>query len=79
LNTRWRRINDHSPSGTVTFLFTDIEGSTELAQHYPDQLPALLARQHAILRDAINEHHGLVFKIIGDRAWMRCITSNKFP
>ncbi len=54
------------PSGTVTFLFTDIEGSTELAQHYPDALPALLARHHTILREAIQAHHGLVFKIIGD-------------
>src|SRR5512141_1471546 len=54
------------PSGTVTFLFTDIEGSTELAQQYPDQLPALLARHHAILREAITAHHGLVFKVIGD-------------
>src|SRR5512140_347442 len=54
------------PTGTVTFLFTDIEGSTELAQRYPDQLPALLARHHAIMREAINAHNGLVFKIIGD-------------
>lgn len=28
------------PSGTVTFLFTDIEGSTDLAQRYPDEMPA---------------------------------------
>jgi hypothetical protein len=37
------------PGGTVTFLFTDIEGSTDLAQQYPDAMPALLARHHAIL------------------------------
>jgi predicted ATPase/class 3 adenylate cyclase len=54
------------PTGTVTFLFTDIEGSTELAQKYPEALPALLARHHAIMRDAINAHRGFVFKIIGD-------------
>ena len=29
------------PSGTVTFLFTDIEGSTRLAQQYPDEMSAL--------------------------------------
>ena len=29
-----------APTGTVTFLFTDIEGSTKLAQQYPDTLPA---------------------------------------
>ena len=54
------------PTGTVTFLFTDIEGSTSLAQQFPDALPALLARHHAILREAIEAHHGHVFQIIGD-------------
>ena len=37
---------DH-PTGTVTFLFTDIEGSTSLAQQFPAELPILLARHHA--------------------------------
>ena len=54
------------PTGTVTFLFTDIEGSTPLAQQYPAELPSLLARHHAILREAIESHHGHVFQIIGD-------------
>ncbi len=54
------------PSGTVTFLFTDIEGSTTLAQQYPEALPNLLARHHAILRQAIQAHHGYVFQVIGD-------------
>jgi predicted ATPase/class 3 adenylate cyclase len=54
------------PTGTVTFLFTDIEGSTTLAQHYPAELPALLARHHAILHEAIEAQHGYVFRIIGD-------------
>src|SRR5712692_2024143 len=54
------------PTGTVTFLFTDIEGSTQLAQQFPDALPAALARHHAILRDAIETHGGYVFQIIGD-------------
>lgn len=54
------------PSGTVTFLFTDIEGSTNLAQKFPHALPALLARHHAILRGAIETHHGAVFRIAGD-------------
>jgi len=31
------------PSGTVTFLFTDIEGSTKLAQEFPGELPVFLA------------------------------------
>ncbi len=56
----------HPPSGTVTFLFTDIEGSTNLVQQYPEALPNLLARHHAILRQAIQGHHGYVFQVIGD-------------
>ena len=54
------------PTGTVTFLFTDIEGSTRLSQHYPEAMPALFARHDQILRQAIEAHNGLVFQIIGD-------------
>src|SRR6266487_5153096 len=54
------------PSGTVTFLFTDIEGSTKLAQQYPDAMPALLARHHEILNQCILVHNGFVFQIVGD-------------
>ncbi len=54
------------PIGTVTFLFTDIAGSTTLARQYPAAWPAWLARHHAILREAIEAHHGHVFQIIGD-------------
>jgi class 3 adenylate cyclase len=54
------------PTGTVTFLYTDIESSTPLAQQYPAELPTLLARHHAILHAAIEAQHGHVFQIIGD-------------
>jgi len=54
------------PSGTVTFLFTDIEGSTVLAQRYPDKLPALLTRHREILQGAIEAHHGYIFQVVGD-------------
>ena len=54
------------PSGTVTFLFTDIEGSTRLAQHFPDDLPALLSRHNEILSQAIETHRGFVFQTAGD-------------
>ena len=54
------------PSGTVTFLFTDIEGSTHLAQQYPAEWDALIARHHAILHRAMRSHQGHVFEIIGD-------------
>lgn len=54
------------PTGTVTFLFTDIEGSTKLAQHHPEPMPALLSRHHEILHQSIQAHNGYVFQIIGD-------------
>jgi len=54
------------PSGTVTFLFTDIEGSTKLAQEHPQEMPELLTRHNAILNQAIEMHHGFVFRIVGD-------------
>src|SRR5262245_26125007 len=53
-------------SGIVTFLFTDIEGSTKLAQEHPGDLPTLLARHNQILSQAIQAHNGHVFQIIGD-------------
>ncbi len=54
------------PSGTVTFLFTDIEGSTKLAQEYPNEIPALLARHNEILTQSIEAHNGYVFRVVGD-------------
>ena len=50
------------PSGTVTFLFTDIEGSTTLAQQYPDALPGLLARYHEILNRRLRRAMAMSFK-----------------
>ena len=54
------------PNGTVTFLFTDIEGSTRLAREYPDLWEDLHARHDAILREAIESNHGFVFQNLGD-------------
>ena len=59
-------MSNNYPSGTVTFLFTDIEGSTKLAQGHPDQWETLRARHHAILQSAMDAHNGHVFQIIGD-------------
>src|SRR4051794_4657892 len=58
-------MSDH-PSGTVTFLFTDIEGSTALAQEYPVGWPPALARHDAILRSVTTHYGGRVMKVIGD-------------
>lgn len=57
---------NHLPTGTVTFLFTDIEGSTKLSQQYRDAMPALLARHHQILHQVIEAHNGYVFQVVGD-------------
>jgi class 3 adenylate cyclase/tetratricopeptide (TPR) repeat protein len=54
------------PTGTVTFLFTDIEGSTKLAREYPEKWESLRSRHHGILRAAIQANDGSVFEIIGD-------------
>jgi predicted ATPase/class 3 adenylate cyclase len=54
------------PSGTVTFLFTDIEGSTSLWESAPEAMRAALERHDALLRGAINAHGGQVFSTGGD-------------
>jgi len=59
-------MNTNLPTGTVTFLFTDIEGSTKLAQEHPDELPSLLARHNEILNESIEAQHGFTFRIVGD-------------
>ena len=54
------------PSGTVTFLFTDLEGSTRLWEEFPDAMRAALARHDEILRDAVEKRDGHVVKTTGD-------------
>ena len=54
------------PTGTVTFLFTDIEGSTRLWQEQPQAMAVSHERHDAILRQAIESHHGYVMEIVGD-------------
>ena len=54
------------PTGIVTFLFTDIEGSTQMWEHQPDLMRPALARHDGLLRVAIGRHGGYVFKTIGD-------------
>ena len=54
------------PTGTVTFLFTDIEGSTILLQELGDRYPELLAEQREILRQAFSQHNGSEVDTQGD-------------
>ena len=54
------------PTGTVTFLYTDIEGSTRRWEAHPDAMHAALARHDALLRAAIETNGGAVFRTAGD-------------
>ena len=54
------------PSGTVTLLFTDIEGSTQHWEERPDAMASALRRHDQLLRAEIARHGGHVFKTIGD-------------
>jgi class 3 adenylate cyclase len=54
------------PSGTVTFLFSDVEGSTRLWEQHPHAMGLALARHDEILRSSIEAHGGWVFATGGD-------------
>ena len=54
------------PSGTVTFLFTDLEGSTRLWEDHPDAMRRALVRHDEILRNAVEAHGGHIVKARGD-------------
>src|SRR5262245_56648780 len=55
------------PTGIVTFLFTDIEGSTRLWIRQPDLMRQVLPHHNAVLQAAIDSHGGYVFKTVGDQ------------
>ncbi len=54
------------PVGTITFLFSDIEGSTRLWEKHPVAMGDSLALHDKILRDAIEANDGYIFKTVGD-------------
>lgn len=54
------------PTGTVTFLFTDIEGSTQLWEKYPEEMKSALAEHDSILKETIESNHGHLIKTTGD-------------
>lgn len=59
-------MGDGKPTGTVTFLFTDVEGSTRLWEEHPETMKARLADHDSILRSAIEEGGGYIFATGGD-------------
>ena len=54
------------PSGLLTFLFTDIEGSTAAWEAAPTTMPSVLARHDSLLRESFDDHSGFVFATGGD-------------
>lgn len=61
-----QQLERAAPSGEVVFLFSDIEGSTARWQMYPDAMPVYLHRHDDLVRAAIEENGGTVFKTVGD-------------
>ena len=57
------------PAGTVTFLFTDLEGSTRLLEAHPAAYRDAVRRHHALLRGAVEAHGGVVFETVGDAVY----------
>ncbi|UUO02260.1 hypothetical protein M4D79_01370 [Mycolicibacterium novocastrense] len=55
------------PSGTVTFLMTDLEGSTRMWEQDPEAMKAAMVRHDELLEQTIAEHNGFVFARMGDR------------
>src|SRR4051812_8826323 len=54
------------PTGTVTFLFTDIEGSTTLWEQHPEETRAALVRHDTLVEDAITGYNGVVVRPRGE-------------
>ena len=54
------------PTGIITFLFTDLESSTDLWEEFPEEMNSALARHDAILRAAVESEGGFVVKTTGD-------------
>jgi class 3 adenylate cyclase len=54
------------PTGTVTFLFTDVEGSTRLWERDTEAMSRALSRHDELLRNVVEVHGGVVFKTVGD-------------
>ena len=56
----------NAPSGTVTFIFTDIEGSTLLWQQYPEQVRAAMSRHDEIIEALVGRHDGMLVRPCGE-------------
>ncbi|MDQ3706233.1 MAG: adenylate/guanylate cyclase domain-containing protein [Chloroflexota bacterium] len=59
-------IPNDLPTGTVTFLFTDIEGSTQLWERYPNEARVALARHDQIIEEIVDRHEGSLVRPRGE-------------
>src|SRR5919199_1065795 len=62
----WRSAMADLPTGTVTFLFTDIAGSTALWEHHPDAARVALARHDVLVEQIVAAHDGRVVRPRGE-------------
>jgi len=65
------------PDGTVTFLFTDIEGSTRLLQARPERYGELLSEHRRLLRHAFAANSGREVGTEGDGFFVRVRTGTR--
>src|SRR5215203_5046223 len=54
------------PTGPLTFLFTDVEGSTKLWERNPEAMSKALSHHDELIRNAVEANGGFVFKTVGD-------------
>src|SRR5262245_59772088 len=64
------------PAGTLIFLFTEIEGSTQLWERDRAAMERALVRHDAIMHQAIDAYGGHVFKTVGDAFYAAFITAS---
>lgn len=57
------------PDGDVTYLFTDVEGSTQLLEEYPADQSDAIERQRFLLTEAVEGAGGVVFETVGDAVY----------
>jgi predicted ATPase/class 3 adenylate cyclase len=57
------------PSGAVTFLFSDVEGSTQLLERHGARMGPALARHHELFEQTVSAHDGAIFETVGDAVY----------
>ncbi|MBA3687498.1 MAG: adenylate/guanylate cyclase domain-containing protein, partial [Chloroflexi bacterium] len=57
------------PSGTVTFLFSDVEGSTQLLERHGALMGEALSRHHDLFEQVVERHQGAIFETVGDAVY----------